>query len=77
MNSKRNIIRNFSLTVLATLFVLFSAGCDLEGEMEPRLSLFIGVDVSGSFINSGHFDDSISFLSHYIYAHSSTIAGIT
>jgi hypothetical protein len=43
--------------------------CSLEGERDPRLSLFIGVDVSGSYVNSGHFDESISFLANYIYAH--------
>lgn len=45
------------------------AGCSLEGEQEPRLSLFIGIDVSGSYVNSGHYDESISFLANYIYAH--------
>ncbi len=44
-------------------------GCSLEGEQNPRMSLFIGVDVSGSYVNSGHFDESISFLANYIYAH--------
>lgn len=44
-------------------------GCSLEGKPHPRLSLFIGVDVSGSYVNSGHFDESISFLANYIYAH--------
>lgn len=44
-------------------------GCNLEGEQQPRMSLFIGVDVSGSYVNSGHFDESISFLANYIYAH--------
>jgi len=53
---------------LAVLAVIFS-GCSLEGEPNPRLSLFIGVDVSGSYVNSGHYDESISFLANYIYAH--------
>lgn len=44
-------------------------GCNLEGEQEPRMSLFIGVDISGSFINSGHYDESLDFLARYIYAH--------
>jgi hypothetical protein len=49
--------------------VLFLSGCTTSDEPNPRLSMFIGVDVSGSFINSGHYDNSIEFLSHYIYAH--------
>lgn len=44
-------------------------GCNLEGEQKPRLSLFIGVDVSGSYVNSGYYDESIKFLANYIYAH--------
>lgn len=48
---------------------VFIAGCSLEGDPKPRLSLFIGIDVSGSYVNSGHYDESISFLANYIYAH--------
>src|SRR6185369_2420135 len=35
----------------------------------PRLVMFIGVDISGSFMNGRYFDDSIQFLARYIYAH--------
>ncbi|KAA3657695.1 MAG: VWA domain-containing protein [Calditrichaeota bacterium] len=31
--------------------------------------MFIGVDISGSFVRGGNFDDSINFLANYIYAH--------
>jgi hypothetical protein len=31
--------------------------------------MVIGLDVSGSFRNSGHFDDALEFASLYIYAH--------
>lgn len=51
------------------ILVSIMIGCTLEGEREPRLSMFIGVDVSGSYVNSGHFHESISFLANYIYAH--------
>lgn len=34
-----------------------------------RLVMFIGVDISGSFMNSGHFDNSMKFLATYIYSH--------
>lgn len=56
-------------TIIGLSLLIAIAGCSLEGEQEPRLSLFIGVDVSGSYVNSGHFDESISFLANYIYAH--------
>ena len=40
-----------------------------ETEQKPRLSMFIGIDVSGSFQSTGHFDDALRFTAHYIYAH--------
>lgn len=62
-------MRTFQKQLVVTLITLTILGCSLEGEQKPRLSLFIGVDVSGSYVNSGHFDESISFLANYIYAH--------
>lgn len=41
-----------------------------------RLVLFIGVDISGSFKESRHFDDSIEFLARYIHAHLSGLGGM-
>jgi len=42
----------------------------------PRLSMFIGVDISGSFANGRYFDDSIDFLSRYIYGHLNGLGGL-
>lgn len=58
-----------SFTALIIFFMLVFTGCSLEGEHNPRLSLFIGVDISGSFIDGGHYDESLDFLAHYIYGH--------
>jgi hypothetical protein len=55
------------------MFTLMSCG---EGTVKPRLSLFVGVDISGSFIGSKYFDDSINFLAHYIYAHLNGLGGL-
>src|SRR5262245_34780180 len=38
-------------------------------ELAPRLVMFVGVDISGSFMNGRYFDDSLDFLAHYIYGH--------
>jgi hypothetical protein len=38
-------------------------------EPTPRLVMFVGVDISGSFMNGRYFDDSIDFLAHYLYGH--------
>ena len=57
------------------LIIIFSTflGCDKfnlsEKKPTPRLSMFIGVDISGSFIKSDYFDDSLDFLAYYIFAH--------
>lgn len=65
----RMIRKSFRALVTLIGLVLLVSACSLEGEREPRLSMFIGVDVSGSYVNSGHFNESISFLANYIYAH--------
>ena len=41
-----------------------------------RLVLFVGVDISGSFMNGRYFDDSIEFLARYIHAHLNGLGGM-
>ena len=59
---------------------LVTSGCDFAsktaGSASPRMSMFIGVDISGSFMNSGHYEDSIDFLAHYIYCHLNGVGGL-
>ncbi len=56
--------------VAGTLFLLLAAACvPQETEREARMTLFIGIDVSGSFQNTGDYDDAIRFAAHYIYGH--------
>ncbi|HEY4484924.1 MAG TPA: hypothetical protein VI702_01180 [Nitrospiria bacterium] len=46
------------------------AGCMIQPNRKAaRHTIFVGVDASGSFMRSGHYDDSIKFLSHYLYGH--------
>jgi hypothetical protein len=42
----------------------------------PHSTLFIGVDASGSFKNSGYYDNALSFLAHYIYGHLHELGGL-
>lgn len=56
------------------LSLVFAFGC--SGDKKPRLSLFIGVDISGSFVRGGHFDDSLTFLATYIYSHLNGYGGL-
>ena len=64
---------NRVIMISAVLFLL--SGCVNENP-KPRLSLFVGLDISGSFIKSGHFDDALDFMSHYIYGHLNGIGGL-
>ncbi len=63
------------LPVMAASLALISFACQPQqnsarGErMRPRVSLFIGIDVSGSFQATGQYDDALRFAAHYIYGH--------
>ncbi len=63
----------------AALLVLMTAllgGCAPEGKGLQKISLFVGVDVSGSFYKSGHYEGALEFLAHYIYAHLNGVGGL-
>ncbi|MGH7529900.1 MAG: hypothetical protein ACREMN_05910 [Gemmatimonadales bacterium] len=48
---------------------LVLAACVPQEGRRARSTLVIGLDVSGSFRQSGHFDESIEFAALYIYGH--------
>jgi hypothetical protein len=41
-----------------------------------RLVMFVGVDISGSFMDGKYFDNSIEFLARYIHAHVNGLGGM-
>src|SRR3989454_3755877 len=51
-------------------------GSDRPPSNPGRLVLFIGVDISGSFMEGRYFDDSIEFLARYIHAHLNGLGGM-
>ena len=54
----------------AAALCLTLAACMPQGtESEARMTLFIGIDVSGSFQNTGHYSEALRFAAHYIYGH--------
>ncbi len=66
-----------ALAGLACLALVLTAACNLQqGEKKPRLTLFIGVDASGSFFSTEDYEDSLSFLAHYIYGHMNGLGGL-
>ncbi|MGE4231710.1 MAG: hypothetical protein AB7F43_00115 [Bacteriovoracia bacterium] len=67
----------FTLFLLLLLPTLAEAkGGWFNQQSKPRLSLFIGMDISGSFMRGKYFDDSVNFLAHYIYAHLHGLGGL-
>jgi hypothetical protein len=72
MNIKKTIL------LIGLILIFFCLSCDWISDQEasPRLSLFIGVDISGSFMKSGYFNDSMDFLAHYLYAHLKGLGGL-
>ncbi len=72
----------FGILVLFLLALIGSSGCTKiqeftqQGADTPRLVLFVGADISGSFLKSKHFDDSLDFLAHYLHAHLNGYGGL-
>jgi hypothetical protein len=62
--------------ILLVAALVLATGCTSSEAEKPRLSLFIGVDVSGSFSNTPQFQDALRFLSYYIYGHLHGLAGL-
>lgn len=62
----------------AAILLVVIAGCAMQPseQHKPRTSLFIGVDASGSFKNSGYYDHALTFLAHYIYGHLNELGGL-
>ncbi|MCO5761344.1 MAG: hypothetical protein NHG36_07510 [Chromatiaceae bacterium] len=65
------------LKVLALAAALLPA-CGGSGEAvkKPRLSLFVGFDISQSFLEGPHYEDAVHFLAHYLYAHMNGWGGL-
>ena len=65
-----------SIRRLWALALLVPALSAVHAQESPRLSLFVGVDVSGSFMKSGYYDDAMNFLARYLYAHLNGVGGL-
>jgi hypothetical protein len=63
-------------TAIALAFALIQTSCfSIEEKNEPRLALFVGMDISGSFMRGKYFDESLEFLAHYLYLHLKGLGG--
>lgn len=74
----RRPIALIASAIAAAIFLGTMAGCaqDQAEPRKPHSTLFIGVDASGSFKNSGYYDNALSFLAHYIYGHLNQLGGL-
>ena len=61
---------------IVSLLVLSLTMSTCTENAKPRLCLFVGLDISGSFMQSPYFDDALNFMSHYLYAHLNGIQGL-
>ncbi len=64
--------------MLASALLVTVAGCDFQTseQRKPRTTLFVGLDASGSFKNSGVYDNALTFLAHYLYGHLNELGGL-
>lgn len=71
------MFRHRFLGMVCLLLILCISACSpTNNSPKPRLSMFVGVDISGSFMNGEYFDDSIDFLAHYLYSHLNGLGGL-
>ena len=61
---------------ISLIIVLFLSCSTDPDSIRPRLTMFVGVDISGSFMKSENFDESLDFLAHYLYAHLNGLGGL-
>ncbi|UCC47418.1 MAG: hypothetical protein JSV41_07875 [Gemmatimonadota bacterium] len=61
--------RRLTPALAAALCLTLATCIPQESEREARMTLFVGIDVSGSFQNTGHYSDALRFAAHYIYGH--------
>ena len=72
----RKPMRPFTAVVISMLCLVLGCSQEAAQPYKPHNTLFIGVDASGSFKNSGYYDNALSFLAHYIYGHLHHLGGL-
>lgn len=61
------LVRFLLMLIFSVLTLLDTSRVQAAGK--PRGALFVGVDISGSFLKGPHFSDSLLFLANYLYLH--------
>jgi len=74
----RRLTGRTAFSLWAFLVALAICGCTLEAsQRKPMMTLFIGLDASGSFTNGGHYEDALKFTANYIYGHLHELGGLS
>ena len=68
-----------SLTAALLAVTLLATTAVAQPTANPTLreTLFVGVDTSGSFVQSGDYGNAMSFLAHYLYGHLNGLGGLS
>ena len=66
----------YRIRILLVALSLLVPACTSSEAEKPRLSLFVGVDVSGSFSRTPQFQDALRFLSYYLHGHLTGTGGL-
>ena len=76
MRCLRRTIRTAFVAAVVVAAALLGCLAQSDEPRKPKSTLFIGVDASGSFRHSGHYDNAMLFLAHYIYGHLNELGGL-
>ena len=68
--------RSLTLALLAGGLLATSAMAQPTPTNRLRESLFVGVDTSGSFVQTGDYGNAMTFLSYYLYGHLNGLGGL-
>src|SRR5213595_1727977 len=69
--------RSLTLALLAGGLLATSAMAQPTPTNRLRESLFVGVDTSGSFVQTGDYGNAMTFLSYYLYGHLNGLGGLS
>jgi len=71
--------RTFALALALVAGILLATTATAQPTTDNKLreSLFVGVDTSGSFVQSGEYDSAMRFLAYYLYGHLNGLGGLS
>jgi hypothetical protein len=68
---------SIAVALLGSALLATTAIAQPKADQRLRESLFVGVDTSGSFIQSGDYGNAMTFLAYYLYGHLNGFGGLS